>query len=500
MRKYETYALFFRHYFYAYIFNIGLPFYTPFFQKQLAIFANKRPYGKHPAKLTNPNFMKQTRRQNRHFETSPKLRFNLKQTANPDKPTQIMLAATVNRQRIRVYTKLRVEPKFWDPRGYRCRTDIPLSRREQARLNSINGLIESIAGAVAETDGRLAQKGQSLTHNDMRQAVDNIKQHADRQRQNPIVALRQLAQNYENQANRNGQRGIGATKTTYLTAIRRLEEFDRQREHRIKSFEEFNRRMFDEFNDFLLTRTYGKHKKHYTRNTVVNTLKVVKNMLHRAYDSDLSKNNDFRKVQTTLPANTSEQVYLRENEIRRIAAVETLSRRECEVRDMFVIACYTALRISDIQQLQDAVIRNGVISLYQKKTKDLVEIPILKEIAPLIEHYRNAGFPSIDRTKANRIIRTLAERCRINEVITQKEQRGGETIITRKPKYELITFHTARRSCITNLYKRGYPANYVMSLSGHKSIQAFQRYMKASSRELMASFVHLLKKDKAIIG
>ena len=43
----------------------------------------------------------------------------------------------------------------------------------------------------------------------------------------------------------------------------------------------------------------------------------------------------------------------------------------------------------------------------------------------------------------------------------------------------------AGRCRITNLYKRGYPANYVMTLSGHKSIQAFQRYLKTPSRESM---------------
>lgn len=43
-----------------------------------------------------------------------RLRFNLKQMANKEKLTQIMLVTTVNKQRIRIYTKLRIEPKYWD--------------------------------------------------------------------------------------------------------------------------------------------------------------------------------------------------------------------------------------------------------------------------------------------------------------------------------------------------------------------------------------------------
>ena len=114
-------------------------------------------------------------------------------------------------------------------------------------------------------------------------------------------------------------------------------------------------------------------------------------------------------------------------------------------------------------------------------------------------HYQQTGFPVIDKIKANKIIKVLAARCGINEAVNRKEYRGGETTIVTIPKYELISFHTARRSCVTNLYKRGYPINYVMSLSGHRSFQAFQRYMRASSKELMSDFVRLLRKEKAIV-
>ena len=81
-----------------------------------------------------------------------------------------------------------------------------------------------------------------------------------------------------------------------------------------------------------------------------------------------------------------------------------------------------------------------------KNTNQQVEIPILKEIAPLIEHYQQIGFPVIDKVKANKIIKVLAARCGINEAISRKEYRGGETTIVTIPKYELISFHTARRS------------------------------------------------------
>ena len=431
-----------------------------------------------------------------------KLHLNLKQTRCKDKPTQIFLAATVNKRRIRLYTRLRVEPKFWDRLRGRCHSDSNICSRDKLRLQNINTRIEAIVDSIYKTDSALAANGQSLNKNSIKNTLlehlDNNSPATAAEEQTPVGILKHLAMNYDAQLNRNGQHGIASTRVAYMTALRRLEAFERQRQAHIVSFDEFDHKLFDEFTDFLNRQTYGRMRRHYTKNTVVNTLKVVKNMLHRAYDSQLTASNTFMRVQTALPANSSEHVYLHESDIRKIAAAKTSGQREREVRDMFVIACYTALRISDIQQLSSAVIANGRISLYQKKTKNLVEIPILKEIAALVERYKKTGFPVIDPSRANRIIRTLAERCRIDDIVCCKEQRGGHTIITNKRKYELISFHTARRSCITNLYKRGYPANYVMILSGHKSIQAFQRYVKASNSELMENFVNLLRKENAL--
>lgn len=435
---------------------------------------------------------------NRNEEKGLKLRFNLKQVCEKDKLTQIMLVTTINKRRIRIYTKLRVEPRYWNHEAYRCFESGGLNMREKQRLRHINEQIDNLVTSLYEMDERLAMKGEYLSASIVRQVVDsNLQQ--EHLLQNPIVCLKKLVGEYEKNVNRKGRRGIESTKATYLTALGRLEDYDKQRKVPISSFDDFNKKFFVDFTNYLYGYSYGKTGKHYTQNTIINTLKVIKNLLHRAYDSEMTANNYFMKVQTTLSSEVSEQIYLQEKEILKLSLVKTENDQERDVRDAFIIACYTALRISDIQQLNKATIRKGVISLYQKKTKELVEIPILKEIAPLVAHYQQTGFPVINKIKANKIIKVLAARCGINEAISRKEYRGGETTIVTIPKYELISFHTARRSCVTNLYKRGYPINYVMSLSGHRSFQAFQRYMRASSKELMSDFVRLLRKEKAIV-
>ena len=428
-----------------------------------------------------------------------RLHFNLKQMKDIDKLTQIMLVTTINKQRIRIYTKIRIEPKYWDKKACRCRADFPVNLRERKKLILVNKQLDEIESSVYQTDEKLAEKGKFLTQQTIRKTiVDTQSDRKDGFR--PIVYLHQLVEEYLNNLNKNGKRGIASTQRTYLTALKRLESFCRCRNFALQTFEDFDHKFFADFANYLYTCSYqkGKIKKQYTQTTVINTLKVIKNLLHRAYDNEMTNNNYFSKVQTILSSDVSEQVYLTEKEIQQIAQLKLTHPYEQHIRDMFVIACYTALRISDIQKLNNADIRSDHISLYQTKTKEKVDIPILKEIAPLITHYQKVGFPHIHICKANETIKDLARRCGIHENISHKEHRGGTMQIRTQPKWSMISFHTARRSCITNLYKRGYPVNYIMTLSGHRSVQAFQRYMRASSKEIMTNFMKLLKKDHAL--
>lgn len=428
-----------------------------------------------------------------------RLHFNLKQVKDKEKLTQIMLVTTINGRRIRIYTQLRIEPKFWDKSCNRCKNHYALCLRDRNRLNQINKRLKHIEKLVNQADKELAEKGKYLSASAIRQLVKDTRPMEERNFQ-PLKYLHSLVKDYSSGLNRKGKHGIASTRRTYCIALKRLEEFVEKRKYPLKSFDDFDKKFFSDFTEFLYTHRFkkGNETKQYTQNTIINTLKVIKNLLHRAYDNEMTDNNYFQRVQTTLSSDASEQVYLEEKELRKLAKVKVTGQNERNILDMFMIACYTALRISDIQQLNHATIRDGVISLYQHKTKELVEIPILKEIAPLIAHYQKTGFPSINVCNANEVIKELAKRCGINETISYKEQRGGVTTIQTKPKWERVTFHTARRSCITNLYKRGYPVNYIMTLSGHRSIQAFQRYMRASSKEMMHSFVKLLKKESAL--
>lgn len=63
-------------------------------------------------------------------------------------------------------------------------------------------------------------------------------------------------------------------------------------------------------------------------------------------------------------------------------------------------------------------------------------------------------------------------------MIEYKEVRGNETKTITKPKYELVSFHTCRRSFCSNTVNRGMLYQDIMAITGHSSEQVFKSYIK----------------------
>ena len=65
---------------------------------------------------------------------------------------------------------------------------------------------------------------------------------------------------------------------------------------------------------------------------------------------------------------------------------------------------------------------------------------------------------------------------------TDNERNSHGEIV--RPKYELITSHTARRSGTTNLYKLGVLSDQeIRSITGHQSQKVFESYIRIGISE-----------------
>lgn len=428
------------------------------------------------------------------------IRFYLKQASPVSRQSQIIMAVNVHGNRLRVYTRMKVEPAFWDRFEQRCINSEMLCARVRKRVEMVNNNIAWIILEVERKDRILAERGEFLTMEHLRSIIMTVVNPArSKVGEGPVEILRNLAKNYTSHLNTRGQRGAASSSQTYLMAVARLERFAEDNRVSINDFSCFNKFFYDRFREYLVNYQFEKGGKRikYTSNTVLNTISVINNLTRKAFEMNLG-GESYYKGSFSFIRDAAVKIYLTEKELDKLKNVKALSKSESQIRDMFLIASYTALRISDLNRLSGASFSEDAITMQQQKTKSSVYVPILKEIRDLVCKYRREGFPVLNVSAANFCIKELARRAGIDDMVLISETRGGVRTSRRIPKYTQVSFHTARRSCITNLFRRGYSANYLMSLSGHKSLASFQRYIKSDAGEMSQEFIKELKKRRDI--
>ena len=107
-----------------------------------------------------------------------------------------------------------------------------------------------------------------------------------------------------------------------------------------------------------------------------------------------------------------------------------------------------------------------------------------KEVERLLSKYNNSLY-KISNQKFNDYLYDVVAKCEGLEIeVTKKTIQGGKQIVIKKPKYEFISSHTARRSFATNEYMlRELSIQQIMSITGHKTERSFYKYIRQTPKE-----------------
>ena len=202
------------------------------------------------------------------------------------------------------------------------------------------------------------------------------------------------------------------------------------------------------------------------------------------------------------------EIYLTETELQALYEMP-LTGKQDEVRDIFLVGCYTCQRVSDYNDIdKDCFTTTAkgtpVIRLVQKKTRNEVKIPIMNpNLRAICEKYAY-NLPSVVDVILNRYIKDILKRLSetvpslgkmVTTKLTMKQKKleeDGKLVVERNdkgevimPRYNCVTTHTARRSGITNMYlTHKYTIVQMMHVSGHKTQKTFMDYIKLSSDEI----------------
>lgn len=220
----------------------------------------------------------------------------------------------------------------------------------------------------------------------------------------------------------------------------------------------------------------------YSRNYQGTLVNKLKNVMSEGYRMKWHRNEEYKGfVRFSEPADA---VYLTTDEIDALWTLDLTDGMEKRVRDSFIIGLYTGARFEDYSTFSTENIRkDGFLYYTQKKTLDNVIVPTHPRVLETLT--RNGGqVRPVNQVVFNRMVKEICRKAGINEVVTIKKSKGRKTEIQTFQKWEVVSSHTARRSVVTNLAKSGASTQECMTISGHKSLQAYQRYLKQTASEV----------------
>ena len=279
------------------------------------------------------------------------------------------------------------------------------------------------------------------------------------------------------------------------------------------SWDDINQQLISRFVKYLEDDDLNK-------TTIQKLMKDFKKLIKDAESEGIHENFRARNLNYTIEVRESDkstEVYLTTEELQGLYDME-LSGTEEQVRDVFLIGCFLGQRVSDYGRIEPewfGTTRNGVkvIRLEQTKTGSKVCVPIVgRQLETLLKKY-DYCVPKISDQEIDRAIKDICERLSLSipsltikhKTILKKHEKialytnkdGGRKLFEInergeciKTKWAMVASHTARRTCITNMYlarkpdgSSKYTLAEMMHVSGHKTESQFRAYIKCSLDE-----------------
>ena len=228
---------------------------------------------------------------------------------------------------------------------------------------------------------------------------------------------------------------------------------------------------------------YCISEKRHSANTLRRNMGMFKTYLYWALEKGHTYKNDFQKFKMP-KAQQTDEVALTMEQVQTVFEYDFSKNPKLErVRDLFVFGCSTGMRISNYSKIQKKDIQEGVIKVRDfKNTDKSLEIPLNDFSIYILEKYEY-NLPKISNQKFNVYIKDVFQAIGFDHNVKKTIKIGKELIENITPFYDRISSHTARRSFITIMKNKKIPDKVIMGMTGHKSLEVFNKYYKPNDDE-----------------
>jgi len=395
-------------------------------------------------------------------------------------------------------TKEKIKPEYWDRETQRPISSDKFPKPIITQNKITKNILDRYEAKLVEIIGEVKRAGAKLTKDYLQSEMD--KQLKFKENSESIITKGKINDFYElikifiddsESGKRTTRGGIKISKgrikhyKSIITILKKFREKINVDDIHLEFYNEFiafrNKEITIRKDEEIIT---GK-----SLNTIGSNINIIKAVLTYTYKIKLHNNRIFEEDDFKGFAEDRENVYISDSELD-ILWEKDFGARLNNVRDVFLIGCYTGLRISDLSQLNknNFVNNDSLLKVITEKTKEIVFIPIHWRIHEIIE--RNNGLPkSISDQRTNEYLKELCQKAEFTEKSYYKKTIGGNVEKFVQEKYERVTNHTARRSFATNMYLAGFDVLSIMKITGHQSERTFMKYICLSQRQMAEKMV-----------
>jgi site-specific recombinase XerD len=275
------------------------------------------------------------------------------------------------------------------------------------------------------------------------------------------------------------------TIQAYESTKKKLIEFQKDTKQTL-TFSDINLIFYNQFVRFLI-------KKGLLNNSIGKHIKVLKTFLNFCIDNNYTQEKISLKGFKVFNEE-NDVIHLTNEELLKVYNLDGLPDRLQKVRDVFCFSCFTGLRFSDVDKLSHSHIKPNFVELRAEKTKDFVKVPFNTYSRAIIEKYKANERPlptGITNQKTNDYLKEICQLAGLDNIIHVEKFKGAEKLDIRKPKWQMISTHTARRTFVTLALEKGIRAEIVMAMTGHKSYRTFKKYIKVTDNVMQIEMQRL---------
>ena len=250
------------------------------------------------------------------------------------------------------------------------------------------------------------------------------------------------------------------------------------------TFRNLNLKFYTEFMDYLFYKAVKPDGKvGLVTNSAGKVIRLLKGFVHYQIAKGIIPNIDLKNFKVV--EEETDAIYLNEKELAAIYKLDLSDDLELEqIRDVFIVGCFTGLRYSDLSTLNSEHIDsiNGNINIKQRKVHKAVVIPLIDYVPDILKKY-DYELPKVSSYRFNERVKELGKKIKLYQKVEVVLKKGNVRVTEVLDKWEMISSHTCRRSFCTNMYLSGFPAEELKRISGHKSPAAFMRYIKVDNQQ-----------------